>query len=80
MLEQRLPRELNRIKLALVEIDKQKSYEPWRLALTIDLVHSVEANGVQLFETMDKDRLPAVAWLARNLLELLVWVECVVVS
>jgi hypothetical protein len=75
MLEQRIPAELNRIKLDLVEIDKRKTYEPWRLALTFDLVDAIECNCEQLLETMAKDRLPAVAWIARNLLELLVWVK-----
>jgi len=75
MLEKRIPAELNRIKLALVDIDKRKAYEPWRLALTFDLVDAIERNCEQLLETMEKDRLPAVAWIARNLLELLVWVK-----
>jgi hypothetical protein len=75
MLERRIPAELNKIKLALVDIDKRKAYEPWRLALTVDLVDAIERNCGQLLETMDKDRLPAAAWLARNLLELLVWVK-----
>ena len=75
MLEKRIPAELNKIKVALVDIDKRKAYEPWRLALTFDLVDAVERNCAQLLETFDKDRLPAAAWLARNLLELLVWVK-----
>ena len=75
MLEKRIPAELNKIKVALVDINKRKAYEPWRLALTFDLVDAVERNCAQLLETFDKDRLPAAAWLARNLLELLVWVK-----
>jgi hypothetical protein len=75
MLEKRIPAELNKIKLALVDIDKRKAYEPWRLALTFDLVDAIERNCQQLLETMEKDRLPAAAWIARNLLELLVWVK-----
>jgi hypothetical protein len=75
MLEKRIPARLNTIKLALVDIDKRGAYEPWRLALTVDLVASIECNCEQLLETMDKDRLPASAWIARNLLELLVWVK-----
>lgn len=75
MLEKRIPAELNKIKLALVDIDTRKAYEPWRLALTFDLVDAIERNCQQLLETMEKDRLPAAAWIARNLLELLVWVK-----
>jgi hypothetical protein len=75
MLEKRIPAELNKIKLALVDIAKRKAYEPWRLALTFDLVDAIERNCQQLLETMEKDRLPAAAWIARNLLELLVWVK-----
>jgi hypothetical protein len=75
MLEKLIPAELNKIKIALVDIDKRKAYEPWRLALTVDLVDAIERNCAQLLETFDKDRLPAAAWLARNLLELLVWVK-----
>jgi len=75
VLEKHLPDEVNKIKLALIEIDKHKSYERWRLALTVDLVDAIERNCEQLLETMDKDRLPAAAWIARNLLELQVWVK-----
>lgn len=80
MLEKRIPTELNKIKLALVDIDKRKAYEPWRLALTGDLVDAIERNSEQLLETMDEERLPAAAWVARNLLELLVWVKYCQVS
>jgi hypothetical protein len=75
MLEKLIPAELNKIKIALVDIDKSKACEPWRVALTVDLVDAIERNCAQLLETFDKDRLPAAAWLARNLLELLVWVK-----
>jgi hypothetical protein len=75
MLEKRIPDRLNTIKLALVDIDKRRAYEPWRLALLVDLVDAIERNCAQLLETMGKDRLPASAWVARNLLELLVWVK-----
>jgi hypothetical protein len=75
MLEKLIPAELNKIKIALVDIDKRKACEPWRVALTVDLVDAIERNCAQLLETFDKDRLPAAAWLARNLLELLVWVK-----
>jgi hypothetical protein len=75
ILEKRIPAELNKIKLAFVDIDQRKAWEPWRLALAVDLVEAIERNCGQLLETMDKDRLPAAAWIARNLLELLVWVK-----
>jgi hypothetical protein len=75
MLEVRIPVRLNTIKLALVDIDKRQVYEPWRLALTVDLVQGVERNCGEMLETFGKDRLPASAWIARNLLELLVWVK-----
>ncbi len=75
MLKRRIPDRLNTIKLAIVDIDKSRSCEPWRLALTVDLIDAIERNCEQLLETMDKDRLPASAWIARNLLELLVWVK-----
>jgi hypothetical protein len=75
MLETRVPARLNTIKLALVDIDKRKAYEPWRLALTVDLVDSVERNCEQLLDTFGRDRLPAAAWCGRNLLELWVWVK-----
>jgi len=75
MLENRIPSRLKTIKLALIDIDKHQAYEPWRLALAVDLVESIEHNCRQLLETMGKDRLPAVAWIARNLLELHVWVK-----
>ena len=75
MLERRIPAELNKIKLALLDIDERNADEPWRLALTVDLVNAIEHNCEQLLETMDKNKLPATAWIARNLLELLVWVK-----
>ena len=73
MLEKRIPARLNTIKLALAE--NRQAYEPWRLALAVDLVESIERNCGQLLETIGKDRLPAGAWIARNLLELWVWVK-----
>src|ERR1017187_2217291 len=75
MLERRIPDRLNTIRLEIVGIDKRHSYEPWRLPFVVDLVEAVERNAEQLLETMGKDRLPATAWIARNLLELLVWVR-----
>src|SRR6266566_4189360 len=75
MLERRIPDRLNTIKLALVNIDKCRAYEPWRLALIVDLVDAIERNAEQLLETIGKDRLPASAWIARNLLEVLVWLK-----
>jgi hypothetical protein len=75
MLEQRIPAKLNAIKLALVEIYKRHAYEPWRLNVMIDLVESIERNCGELLETFDKNKLPAAAWIARNLLELLVWAK-----
>lgn len=73
MLEARIPARLNDIYRLLVE--NRQGLEPWRLALMIDLVQSVERNCGELVETIGKDRLPATAWIARNLLELLVWVK-----
>ena len=73
MLKVRIPRELNTVKLALIE--NRQAYEPWRLALTVDFVESVERNCRELLEAMVKDRLPAAAWIARNLLEVWVWVR-----
>lgn len=75
MLEVRIPARLNTIKLAIIDIDNRQVYEPWRLALTVDLVESIERNCGELLETFGKDRLPASAWIARNLLELFVWVK-----
>jgi hypothetical protein len=72
MLEARIPARLNDIYRLLVE--NRRGLESWRLALTIDLVQSVERNCRELLDTIGKDRLPAAAWIARNLLELLVWV------
>ena len=59
MLEKRVPAELNKIKLAIVDIDKARSWEPWRLALTVDLVDAIERNCEQLLETMNNDRIGA---------------------
>jgi hypothetical protein len=73
MLDTRIPAKLKDIYRLLVE--NRRGLEPWRLALTFDLVQSVERNCGELLETIGKDRLPATAWIARNLLELLVWVK-----
>ena len=75
MLGKRIPARLNAIKLALIDIDRRKAWEPWHLALTVDLIEGFERNCDQLLETMGRDRLPASAWLARNLLELWVWLK-----
>jgi hypothetical protein len=73
MLDARIPVKLKDIYRLLVE--KQSGLEPWRSAVTFDLVQSVERNCGELLETIGKDRLSATAWIARNLLELLVWVK-----
>jgi hypothetical protein len=73
MLDARIPAKLKEIYRLLVE--QQSELEPWRWALTVDLAQSVERNCRALLETIGKDRLPATAWIARNLLELLVWVK-----
>jgi hypothetical protein len=73
MLDTRIPAKLKDIYRLLAT--KQTELEPWRTALTFDLVHSVKQNCAELFETLGKDRLPATAWIARNLIELLVWVK-----
>jgi len=73
MLEERIPARLNVIYGTCAE-NRQES-EPWRLALTIDLVQSVERNCQELLETIGKLRLPASAWIARNLLEVWVWIK-----
>jgi len=75
MLENRIPDVINRIKIEFREIDKRNSWEPWYLALMVDLVEGIEHNSAQLLETMENERLSTVAWLARNLLELWVWVK-----
>jgi hypothetical protein len=72
MLNASIPAKLKHIYRLLVE---KRSSEPWQSALTFDLVQSVERNCGELLETIGKDRLPATAWIARNLLELLVWVK-----
>jgi len=73
MLETRVHAKLNGIYRTLSE--NRQQLEPWRLTLTIDLMQGVERNCEELLETMGKDRLAAAAWIARNLLELLVWVK-----
>ena len=73
MLDQRIPARLNEIYRFLAE--ECPGMEAWRLALTFDLVKGVDRNCVELRETIQKDRLSASAWIARNMLELLVWVK-----
>ena len=73
MLDARISAKFKDIYRLLVE--NRRGLEPWRSALTFDLVQSVERNCRELLETIGKDRLPATAWIARNLLELLVWVK-----
>ncbi len=75
MLETRIPERLNGIRLVIVDLDRQRSSEQWWLALIVDVVEAFERNREQLLETVGKDRLPASAWIARNLLESLVWVK-----
>ncbi len=73
MLDARIPAKLKDVCRLLVE--KQRGLEPWQWTLTFDFVRSVECNCRELLETIGRDRLPATAWIARNLLELLVWVK-----
>jgi hypothetical protein len=73
MLEERIPGRLNNVRRRIV--DNPQGFDPWRLALAVDLVQNVDHNCAQMLETIGKDRLPAAAWIARNLLELWVWVK-----
>jgi hypothetical protein len=73
MLEERIPARLSLIYQALGE--NRQEFEAWRLAVTIDLVQGVERTCGELHETIGKDRLPASAWIARNLLEVWVWIR-----
>jgi hypothetical protein len=75
LLGKRIPARLTELNLAMMEIDERHTREPWRLALSIDFVDAVERHCKQLFATLGQDRVPAAAWLARNLLELWVWVR-----
>jgi hypothetical protein len=72
MLEKRIPTRLDNIYRVLRENTQQ--FEPWRVTVMVHLVQDVERNCNELLETFGKDRLPAV-WIARNLLELWVWVK-----
>jgi hypothetical protein len=72
-LEVGIPARLHEIYQLLGE--NSQGLEPWRLALVIDLVQSVEHNCGELSESLGKDRLPTAAWIARNLLELWVWIK-----
>lgn len=78
MLEVSIPARLNKIRRRLVE--NPLGFESWRLALAVDLVQGVDHNRAQMLETIGNDRLPAAAWIARNLLELWVWVKYCCVS
>lgn len=73
MLAERIPARLNVIRRRLVE--NSQGFEPWRLALAVDLIQGVDHNRTQLLESIGNDRLPAAAWIARNLLELWVWTK-----
>jgi hypothetical protein len=73
MLQERILSRLGVIYRTLAE--NRQEFEAWRLTLTIDLVRSVERNCGELLETIGKDRLPTSAWIARNLLEVWVWVK-----
>jgi hypothetical protein len=78
MLGKRIPMRLSTIYQLLIE--NRLTLEPWQISLTVDLVQNIERNCEQLLETIGKDRLPATAWIARNLLELWVWVKYCSVS
>jgi hypothetical protein len=73
LLEEHLPARLNHIYRTLDQ--NPQGFEPWRLVLTTQLVQSVERNCRELAETIGKDKLSAAAWIARNLLELWVWIK-----
>lgn len=78
--------ELNREKLQtafphrlqeLVDIlaARQDSVDDWYANLVYKLLLSVKRVCFDLLTTMDQDALPAVAWNARNLLELWIWLK-----
>lgn len=73
MLEKRIPSHLNVIYLSIAE--NRLGMEPWQTSLTIDLAQSIDRNCKDLLETIGKDKMTTAAWIARNLLEIWVWVK-----
>jgi hypothetical protein len=73
MLATRIPLRVSGIYRHLTE--NCQTLEPWQRKVMVDLLRCIERNCEELLETIGKERLPAVAWIARNLLELWVWVK-----
>jgi hypothetical protein len=73
MLEERIPVHLREAFRLLTE--NAQNFENWQADLLFKLLRRVEGNCQELLETIGKDRLPAAAWIARNLLELWVWIK-----
>jgi len=63
------------LKVTAISASQKPSFEPWHSALIIDFIYSLENICEQLRETAGKERISAVAWLTRSLLELLVWIK-----
>ncbi len=66
---------INMLKVAVISAAQKPSFEPWHSELIIDFIHSLENYCEQLRETIGKERISAVAWLTRSLLELLTWIK-----
>jgi hypothetical protein len=73
MLEEIIPARL--LKAYHLLNENALNFESWRIDLFAKLLRNVEVNFLELRETIGKDRLPAAAWVARNLLELWIWVK-----
>jgi hypothetical protein len=73
MLEERIPAHLREAYRLLGE--NPQHFEGWQADLLIKLLQSVERNCRELLRTIGEDGLPAAAWVARNLLELWVWIK-----
>lgn len=53
----------------------QAQFDDWQVTVLGGLVRLIQLNRQQLLDAKSPDALPYVAWLARNLLELLIWTE-----
>jgi len=74
-LKQQIYLKINMLKVAVLSAAQKSAFEKWHSALIIDFIHGLESYCEELRETIGKDRLSSVAWSARSLLELLVWIK-----
>src|SRR6266581_4718961 len=62
------------------EIERRSSIEPWLRSLLVKFIETLILNATELEQAYRDQRISALAWTARNILELSVWIDYCLLS